>query len=143
MRLFFCLVWPVPLHITQGVMMIEPRPPQRRHVERIINGPVFTDSYTHTVIWHDKNNTYLLTLKSPWRRLLRCSHHAGAVAVVTLCDFGARLVTFTMATWTVILDVHCDLLVHSFGCLGERQLHDILHTHTHHLENYITYTLKQ
>lgn len=40
-----CLVCPEPRHITQGVVTMEPRPPQRRHVERIMKGPVFIDSY--------------------------------------------------------------------------------------------------
>lgn len=64
---------------------------------------------------------------TPWKRSLRCSHHAGAVAVVTVRDFGARLMTFTLTAWTVVLYVHGDLLVHAFGCLCESQLHDVLH----------------
>lgn len=38
---FFCLACPAPLQTTQGVVMMEPRPPHLRHVERITKGPVF------------------------------------------------------------------------------------------------------
>lgn len=38
------LVWPEPLHRAQGVFMMDPFPPQRRHVERIMKGPVLIDS---------------------------------------------------------------------------------------------------
>lgn len=38
---FFCLASPAPLHTTQGEVMMEPRPPHLRHVERITKGPVF------------------------------------------------------------------------------------------------------
>ena len=42
---FFCLACPAPLHTTQGDVMMEPRPPHLRHVERITKGPVFMVSY--------------------------------------------------------------------------------------------------
>lgn len=48
MTVFFCLVCPVPRHMTQGVVMMEPRPLQRRHVERITNGPVLMVSWGGT-----------------------------------------------------------------------------------------------
>lgn len=38
------LVWPVPRHSTQGVIMIDPLPPQRRHMLFIMKGPVLIDS---------------------------------------------------------------------------------------------------
>lgn len=38
---FFCLACPAPLHTTQGDVMMVPRPPHLRHVERITKGPVF------------------------------------------------------------------------------------------------------
>lgn len=42
---FLCLVCPVPWQVWQGLEMTVPLPPQRRHVERITNGPVFIVSY--------------------------------------------------------------------------------------------------
>lgn len=45
MTVRFCLVCPDPLHDLQGLEMTDPRPPQRRQVERITKGPVLTVSY--------------------------------------------------------------------------------------------------
>lgn len=38
------LVWPDPRHRAQGVTTMEPLPPQRRQVERMVKGPVLTVS---------------------------------------------------------------------------------------------------
>ena len=48
MTVLLCLVCPVPRQPPQGVEMTEPFPPQRRQVERITNGPVFTVSCSGT-----------------------------------------------------------------------------------------------
>lgn len=38
------LFWPLPRHSAHGVLMMEPLPPQRRHVLFIKKGPVLMDS---------------------------------------------------------------------------------------------------
>ena len=55
-------------------------------------------------------------------------HHAGAIAVVAVLDFGARLTSFAVTPRAGVLDVDRDLLVDTLGGLSERQLH-------HKLEN--------
>lgn len=70
---FFCLVCPVPRQEWQGVEMTVPLPPQRRHVERITNGPVFTVSYsgenlcliTHLEKKRDRNEMIVGALTMP------------------------------------------------------------------------------
>ncbi len=93
--LFLCLVWPVPRQELQGVDMTVPLPPQRRHVERITNGPVFTVSYreddTCVLVTQHKDTlktgsgSELLPCRShcrsgsagPWC-LARCPYHRSA-----------------------------------------------------------------
>lgn len=56
------------------------------------------------------------------------TYHASAVAVPAVLDFRSGLMASAVTALTRALDVDTDLLIHSFGSLSERELHDILLT---------------
>lgn len=90
-------------------------------MERITNGPVLTvscrDEDTRVQKWTHR--------KGPrWGG--GPSHHAGAAAGGAALHLAARLVTFAVAVLAGRVHVDGDLLVDALGCLGERQLHNVL-----------------
>lgn len=56
------------------------------------------------------------------------TNHASPVAVPAVLDFRSGLMASAVTALTRALDVDGDLLIHSFGSLSERELHDILLT---------------
>lgn len=101
--------------------MTVPLPPQRRHVERITNGPVFTVSYMEDNMCV-RNKTQILFKE----KLSQSSYHAGAVAEVAVLNFGAWLMAFTITAFAGCFYVNRYLFVDSLCSLSERQLHDVL-----------------
>ena len=59
--------------------------------------------------------------------ILLCeTHHARAVAVVTLRHLGAWLVTLSITSWAAVINVHTQLLICTLCCFGKGKLHHIL-----------------
>lgn len=81
----FCLVCPVPLHSVQRVV-ITPRPPHCRHVERMTNGPVFTVSYSKTEPMFqlvDQAKVLVFYYAVEYDNI---AHHSCAIAVVAVLN---------------------------------------------------------
>lgn len=134
--LFF--VWPVPRQSTQGVIMIDPLPPQRRHMLFIMKGPVLIDSYEGQQRWllyYQHNN---MCNKYSERRLTWLeqvfpglkghalypavctgseTHHACAIAVVAVRHLCAWLPALPITPWASVINVHIKLLICTLCCL--------------------------
>lgn len=60
------------------------------------------------------------------KTICQSPYHARAVATVTVLDLGAWFMALTITALTGSVYVDGYLLVNSFCCLGECQLHDVL-----------------
>lgn len=122
--------------------MTEPLPRQRRHVERMTNGPVFTVSYRMRGRIHTVGNT--TDKNAPCSAAASLfSYHSRPIAGVAVLDLGARLVTSTITAPTGCVYFNGYFFVDSLCCLSECQVHKILYrqngqkwfTYAHEIEN--------
>lgn len=106
--------------------MTEPLPRQRRHVERMTNGPVFTVSYRMRGRIHTVGNT--TDKNAPCSAAASLfSYHSRPIAGVAVLDLGARLVTSTITAPTGCVYFNGYFFVDSLCCLSECQVHKILY----------------
>ena len=100
---FFCFVWPLPPHSTQGLVISLPVPPHLRQVDLITNGPVEICSWQN--IGYNRDGFEWQQAYSPSTTTKSTSRY-----------LRARFVSITMTSLTCIHQLDVDLFVDSFCC---------------------------